>query len=148
VTFKSIKFGSDDFKKECDLRHRVLRVPIGLDLFGEDFEPEKLQKHFGLFDSEGELVACVVAVPVSATAAKIRQMAVSPAYQKQGLGEEIMRRMERELAASGARHLSMHARTTAAGFYEKLGYAKVGGEFSEVGIPHILMEKRLKGPLA
>ena len=33
---------------------------------------------------------------------------------------------------------------TAVGFYEKLGYASVGHEFMEVGIPHLRMEKSIK----
>jgi predicted GNAT family N-acyltransferase len=37
----------------------------------------------------------------------------------------------------------MHARKTAMGFYEKLGYEKIGDEFTEVTIPHYKMEKRL-----
>jgi predicted GNAT family N-acyltransferase len=38
----------------------------------------------------------------------------------------------------------MHARMTAVGFYTKLGYAKVGHEFREVGIPHVRMEKYIQ----
>jgi len=37
----------------------------------------------------------------------------------------------------------MHARKTALGFYEKLGYNVVGDEFTEVTIPHFVMEKNL-----
>ena len=33
---------------------------------------------------------------------------------------------------------------TAVGFYEKLGYASVGREFMEVGLPHIRMEKHIQ----
>jgi predicted GNAT family N-acyltransferase len=41
----------------------------------------------------------------------------------------------------GITHLLMHARLSAVGFYQKLGYEKVGGSFTEVGIPHVRMEK-------
>jgi predicted GNAT family N-acyltransferase len=37
----------------------------------------------------------------------------------------------------------MHARKTALGFYEKLGYRVAGDEFIEVTIPHYVMEKDL-----
>ena len=37
----------------------------------------------------------------------------------------------------------MHARETAVGFYEKLGYKVVGDKFTEVTIPHYVMEKKL-----
>jgi len=35
----------------------------------------------------------------------------------------------------------VHALVSAVGFYEKLGHKTVSGEFSEVGIPHVEMEK-------
>jgi predicted GNAT family N-acyltransferase len=37
----------------------------------------------------------------------------------------------------------MHARKDAQGFYEKMGYKVSGGEFSEITIPHLVMEKKL-----
>jgi predicted GNAT family N-acyltransferase len=37
----------------------------------------------------------------------------------------------------------LHARLTAIGFYEKSGYVVSGGEFLEVGIPHVKMVKRI-----
>jgi predicted GNAT family N-acyltransferase len=39
----------------------------------------------------------------------------------------------------------MHARQTAAGFYSKLGYQRVGDPFVEVTLPHIAMRKPLEG---
>jgi predicted GNAT family N-acyltransferase len=43
----------------------------------------------------------------------------------------------------GNKKLTMHARKSACGFYEKLGYKIVSGEFEEVTIPHYIMEKEL-----
>jgi predicted GNAT family N-acyltransferase len=43
----------------------------------------------------------------------------------------------------GFKRLNMHARKTAQGFYEKLGYHLEGPEFEEVTIPHIEMVKDL-----
>jgi predicted GNAT family N-acyltransferase len=37
----------------------------------------------------------------------------------------------------------MHARSTAIGFYEKMGYTVTGNEFVEVTIPHYTMQKTL-----
>jgi predicted GNAT family N-acyltransferase len=37
----------------------------------------------------------------------------------------------------------MHARQTAVGFYQKLGYSITGEPFEEVTIPHYIMEKAL-----
>jgi predicted GNAT family N-acyltransferase len=142
MNFLEIEHGSAAYRQECELRHRVLRVPLGLSLHDEDLSQERLQTHFGLFDG-GALVACVIAAPLSPTAAKIRQMAVSAEHQGQGCGRRIIAGLEAHLAARGVVQLSMHARLTAVGFYEKLGYARTGPEFTEVGIPHVKMEKRL-----
>jgi len=142
MTFLSIEFGSEAYREECELRHRVLRVPIGLSLYDEDLSRESGQMHFGLF-AERKLVACAIAVAISSTEAKIRQMAVSQGTQRQGCGRKLLQALERELAARGFRHFSLNARVVAAGFYEKLGYTRTGPEFTEVGLPHVKMEKRL-----
>ena len=142
MTFTEIPFASEAYEAEFQLRHEVLRVPIGLSLYDEDLSGERDQLHFGLFD-EDELVACVIAVLTSPTEAKIRQMAVSPEHQGKGCGRRIMEELERHLIAKGSSHFSMHARVSAVGFYLKLGYSKVGEEFTEVGISHVRMEKRV-----
>jgi predicted GNAT family N-acyltransferase len=43
----------------------------------------------------------------------------------------------------GYKLLTMHARKDAQGFYEKMGYEPSGGEFSEITIPHLIMQKKL-----
>ena len=45
--------------------------------------------------------------------------------------------------ADGFKKIIMHARKSAAGFYEKLGYQVCSGEFEEVTLPHYEMEKKL-----
>lgn len=143
MILKSIKFGSDDFRKECELRDQVLRAPLALSLEDEDLEGEKHQEHFGLFDEAGNLVACVIVVPLSPAAAKIRQMAVAPGHQSQGHGQCMLRCLEDCMAKKGWVQVHLHARLTALAFYEKLGYVRVGPDFMEVGLPHLRMEKRL-----
>ena len=44
----------------------------------------------------------------------------------------------------GYQTLMMHARVTATGFYEKMGYVKNDGQFIEITIPHVVMEKKLR----
>jgi len=144
MRFQKITFGSDDYRNECELRHEVLRAPLGLSLYDEDLSREQQQMHFGLFEQNNHLVACVIAVAISSTEAKIRQMAVDREHQGKGHGRNIINSLEEHLAQQGYRHLSMHARVTAIGFYEKLGYARAGDEFKEVGIPHVQMEKAIQ----
>jgi predicted GNAT family N-acyltransferase len=44
---------------------------------------------------------------------------------------------------AGYQKVIMHARKTATGFYEKLGYKISGKQFDEITIPHYVMEKKL-----
>lgn len=140
MTFLEIHYGSAAYHAECELRQQVLRMPIGLSLHDEDLSQERDQQHFGLFEGS-KLVACVIAVLRSPTEAKIRQMAVGPEHQGKGCGRRIMEAVEARLTAEGVTHFSMHARMSAVGFYQKLGYSKSGEEFTEVGLPHVRMEK-------
>jgi ribosomal protein S18 acetylase RimI-like enzyme len=140
--FREITFGSDLYRRACALRYEVLRAPLGLPLSEDDLRGEAKQLHFGLFDDD-EPVASVSVIELSADHAKIRQTAVAPACRDQGLGRRIMTQLEAVLAARGFVTLSLHARTTAVGFYEKLGYETVGDEFIEVTIAHRKMVKRL-----
>ena len=135
---------SPAYRQECDLRQRVLRAPLGLDLFGEDLTAERSQFHHGLFDGE-KLVACAIAVPLSPQEIKIRQMAVDPAYQGRGFGRQLLEGIEAIWAAKAIRHLSLHARLSAEGFYAKLGFSRAGPEFTEIGLPHVKMVKHLTG---
>ena len=143
MTFREIEFGSEDFQQECELRHKLLRVPIGLSLYDEDIGLEKKHLHFGQFDESGNLAACVIAVPYSPTEARIRQMVVSHEHQGKGQGRRLLHCLEDHLMRRGFKRLCLNARMTAVGFYEKMGYAKAGPEFLEVGIPHVRMEKSL-----
>ncbi|HKD10877.1 MAG TPA: GNAT family N-acetyltransferase [Thermoanaerobaculia bacterium] len=139
--FREIVYGTEEYRLACQLREEVLRRPLGLSLRDEDLAGEKKQLHFGLFEPDDTLIGCVVAVPLSATDVRIRQMAVSPTHQGKGLGRRIMEDLEKTLKARGFRHFVLDARTSAAGFYEKLGYIVVGSEFLEVTIAHVRMEK-------
>ena len=91
MIFQEIAFGSADFEKECQLRDKILRIPIGLSLFDEDISLEIDQMHFGLLDQNRNLVACVIAVARSPAEAKIRQMAVDSARSKaKGTGAALL----------------------------------------------------------
>ena len=143
MQLREIPYGTEDYERERRLREEVLRSPLGLSLRDEDVAGEEDQWHFGLFDPGGELLACVLAVPLVPTEARIRQMAVSPAHQGNGLGRRLLREVEGRLRARGFRRLELSARTSATGFYEKLGYGAVGGEYVSQTIPHVRMVKDL-----
>ena len=75
--------------------------------------------------------------------AKLRQMAVRNGSQGTGIGRMLMIFAETVARDKGFKKLVMHARKSAIGFYEKLGYKIQGDEFLELTIPHYVMEKDL-----
>jgi len=75
--------------------------------------------------------------------AKVERVAVLPAHRGEGHGAAIMREVEGVAAARDYARVVLHAQTRAAGFYDRLGYERVGDQFDEAGIPHVEMIKPL-----
>lgn len=126
------------YAQVLDLRQRVLRAPLGLDLYRENLEEEKGQYVWAAFE-KGKVVGCAMVVPGSDGTAKLRQMAVDPSCQGKGVGARLLRAIADWAAHQGFAGIVLHARTTATGFYERMGYVVTGGQFEEVGIPHVRM---------
>ncbi len=68
----AVQFSSTDYQAALRLRQQVLRAPLGLSLAHENLEAEREQQHFGLFDDDGDLLACVIAAPLSPAQMKLR----------------------------------------------------------------------------
>ncbi len=143
LTFREIKCDTADYRLACDLRQSVLRDPLGLQLTAGDVAADADQRHFGLFDGSGQITASLSAIPKSDGVVKFRQMAVDESFQGTGCGRNLITAAEGLLRKNGFVTATLHARITAASFYEKLGYHREGEEFAEVGIPHIQMSKSL-----
>lgn len=140
MTLTEVAFRSPEYQQTLILRERVLRVPLGLKLSERDTVDEDRQLHFAIL-REGSLLACVVAKPLGSGRVKLRQMAVCPQHQGEGLGRQLLRFAEESLRHSGFQQFEMSARQTAIGFYEKLGYRTSGDYYLEQGILHIKMQK-------
>lgn len=143
MIFRTIAFGSDDYDRVWELREAVLRRPLGLTLTSEDLEAERSHLHFGLFGEGETLIGSVIAVPLEAGTAKLRQMAVAPEFSGRGHGAQILLALEEDLRRRGFHRIVLHARSAVAAFYAKSGYAVMGPEFEEVGIPHLPMAKTI-----
>jgi predicted GNAT family N-acyltransferase len=72
---------------------------------------------------------------------KIGRVAVLPPHRGTGAGVAIMRRLMDLAAERGFTEVYLNAQTSAAGFYERLGFRADGPEFDEVGIPHQRMRR-------
>jgi GNAT superfamily N-acetyltransferase len=96
----------------------------------------------GAFEDE-RMLGCCMLIKQGDKTVRLRQMAVLNNVQGKGIGRALMNFAENIARDMGYRKLLMHARKTAAGFYEKQGYRITGEEFTEVTIPHYVMEKDL-----
>lgn len=144
IEFKEIKVGTDEYEQMVDLRHRILRVPIGLTLTKEELVDDKDHILLGVFLSENKrLIGCCVLTESDEKVVQLRQMSVEEAYQRKGLGAQLVKYAEQVAQEHNYTWMELHARQTAIDFYKKLGYSIESDIFTEVGIPHVEMNKRI-----
>jgi predicted GNAT family N-acyltransferase len=137
-----VQFNSRDYEDAFALREEVLRKPLGLSLSDETLLQERDYSHF-VCRSDGELVACLVLLPKENGEIRMRQVAVKPYLQGQGIGRALVEYAEEFARECGFMMMTLNARDTAIPFYDKLGYECVGEPFIEVTIPHHAMQKQL-----
>ncbi len=128
------------YEGELELRFRVLREPLGHTRQDVAFPFERDSLHL-VAHEDGAVVGCVLFHTENARSGRLFQMAV--AAQGRGLGAQLVRALEQALRERGVQHVHMHARASAIGFYEKLGYQVYGEPFVEVGIEHRPMQRWL-----
>ncbi|MEO9930056.1 GNAT family N-acetyltransferase [Rhodopirellula bahusiensis] len=141
MEFLEIEWCTPLYQEALDLRHRVLREPLGLRLTAEELDGEYADLHFGLRNGTENLAAVLSAKLLTSSAVKLRQMAVDPDQQGEGLGAKLLVEVETALEQRGYTQFQLHARETAIGFYEKAGYTAVGETFTEISLPHRKMVK-------
>ncbi|CAG9164366.1 GNAT family N-acetyltransferase [Cupriavidus pampae] len=73
----------------------------------------------------------------------IGRMAVLASARGTGVGAKVLEALMAKAAALGYEALVLNAQTHAAPFYARAGFAQVGEEFEEAGIPHVEMRKTL-----
>ncbi len=145
MPIRIIDHNSKEYDLMLQLRLDVLRRPLGLEFNRADLEREKDDILIGSFEDDDILACCLLCdQPGEALTLKLRQMAVKNNLQGKGVGRQMLNFAEHIARDLGNSTLMMHARNEAVGFYEKLGYKKVGEQFDEVTIPHYRMEKNLR----
>lgn len=142
MALKQIDHGTREYEQMLKLRNEILRKPLGLTYSHDELAREKEDILIGAFDDD-EMLACCLLTKEDNKSLRLRQMAVQNNLQGKGIGASMMNFAELLARDKGFQKLIMHARKTALGFYEKLGYKVVGDEFTEVTIPHYVMEKKL-----
>ena len=142
MALKIIDHGTKEYQQMVKLRDDILRKPLGLSFSPEELEKEKHNLLMAAYEDD-QMLGCCMLVEEEPQTVRLRQMAVLNDLQGKGIGKALMQFAENLARDRGYRRITMHARKNALGFYEKMGYKKVGKEFHELTIPHYLMEKEL-----
>jgi len=142
MALKIIDHGTTEYEQMIRLRDDILRKPLGLSFSKDELEKEKSNLHIAAFEDD-QMLGCCMLVEEEPGTVRLRQMAVLNDLQGKGIGKALMQFAENLARDRGYKKITMHARKNAIGFYEKMGYKKIGNEFEEITIPHYVMEKEL-----
>jgi len=142
MALKIIDHGTAEYAQMIKLRDEVLRKPLGLSFSNDELEKEKQNLHIAAYEDD-QMLGCCMLVEEEPQTVRLRQMAVINDLQGKGVGRALMQFAENLARDRGYKKITMHARKNASGFYEKMGYKKIGKEFQEITISHFVMEKEL-----
>lgn len=137
---------------ECvDLRHRILRPgqPVENCIYVGDEAASSF--HLAITDSNNKIICNgtfmqegQIQFPQAELPYRLRGMATDTPFQKQGLGRMIIEAAEVELKKRNCDLLWFNGRTSAEGFYKKLGYSSLENIFDiALAGPHKIMFKWL-----
>lgn len=100
--------------------------------------------HVLAVDGQGEPIGTGRMTPEG----RIGRMAVLPAWRNQQVGQALLAALVEAARTSGLADVHLHAQLPARAFYARQGFLPEGATFSEAGILHQQMRRRLGGPSA
>ena len=74
---------------------------------------------------------------------KIERLAVLPESRGQGIGKQLMQKALEITAEQNYQEVLVHAQAYIKNLYEKLGFNQVGESFTEAGIIHVKMVRKI-----
>lgn len=124
------------------LRHQVLYP--AQKLYEMELDQDQQGIHFGAFTDES--LAGIISLFQNDNSFQFRKLAVLPEYQKMGIGNSLLNRVEEFAGVEGGTVIWCNARSSAIGFYMKAGYLHTGKLFSKNGLEYEILEKKIKKP--
>ena len=121
MPLKQIDYNSEQYWSMVQLRYDMLRKPLGLQFSEEELKKESGDIFIACLDDD-DVLGCCILTPLSHDTLRLRQMAVQIKSQGKGIGETIIQFAENLSCDKGFQKITMHARNTAIGFYEKMRY--------------------------
>lgn len=105
---------------------------------------DPLSRHVLARDASGNPIGTARLTPDH----RIGRMAVLREWRGRGVGEYLLLALLDEARQRGWPDVSLHAQTSAEGFYARHGFIPEGARFQEAGIQHQHMRLHLQGPTA
>ncbi|MDT2744980.1 GNAT family N-acetyltransferase [Enterococcus asini] len=145
MEIKEIDYDSPEYQESLALRNRVMRIPLGLSIYEEDFSKESTAYILGAFESQRLIGVGVLSKTASGEIVSVDYLCVDTAIQSSGVGKQLLRALEDYGRRRGATQISLEARVSAQGFYERCGYQDFGEVYNlnHAPVPHVLMKKSL-----
>lgn len=148
-TYHIETFGADwdRLPEAFELTYEVLMVPFGVAREVAAAHVEREAVHVAALGASGGVVGYLRLLPMDAEGwTQVRQVAVADALQGRGLGRALMEHAEHSARGLGAAGVWLNARSSAIGFYERLGYVIASEEFITglADLPHRRMTKSLR----
>ncbi|MGB5636066.1 MAG: GNAT family N-acetyltransferase [Waterburya sp.] len=144
ISVELIQYNSREYQQACQLRYELFFAEHNLPW--KVVQDERQAEYFhGAILIQDFVVAYGQLVPHCNRIYQICQMVVQPAYQGQNLGKQILSTLIEVAKQQKAIAITLNARLTAVGFYQKLGFQTSGIPFlsSTTGISHITMNRKL-----
>lgn len=142
LIIKEVFFNTSEYKSELELRDKVLRKPLGMNIYDDNLEIEINDYHICALISS-KVVGTLLLRKISSSTLQMKQVAVDESLRNKNIGRKLISFAENFAKDKGFTKIILNARKTAIPFYEQVDYKKIGEEFIEVGIPHMKMTKDL-----
>ena len=143
---KLINTDSPEYFLACKLRYQVFFAEYNLPFSILFDDREAVSFHIIIANElNNQVIAYGKLTPNPNQIYQISQMVVSPDYQRQGLGKQIILALIAIAEEKKAKSIILDARILAVGFYQKFGFEITGSEHpsTKTGIAHIYMRKQL-----
>lgn len=111
---KEILYGTEEYAKTLALRNKVMRIPLGLNIYEEDFSSEQDALMVGMFESENLLGVGVMSN--HGPDYKLEYLCIDSEIQSCGIGASLLEHLEERAKEQGAEKISMDARVSAKKF--------------------------------
>ncbi len=134
----------DDFNRYYDLRWKILCAPWNQPRGIERDTGDSSSIHLMAINSKLNVLAVGRLHFNAINEAQVRFMAVDTPFQRKGTGKLILKALEAKAVDHGADRITLNARETALGFYQKQGYEALGSSHMLFNsIAHIKMKKNV-----